>query len=64
MWNRWRDVLPGIRFFARRDESREPMWGKHVELLAQGGLYARLHEIQFRVEERLTTPVESTGTGA
>jgi subfamily B ATP-binding cassette protein MsbA len=32
--------------------------GKHQELLAKGGLYARLHEIQFRVRERPTT----TGT--
>jgi subfamily B ATP-binding cassette protein MsbA len=26
--------------------------GKHDELLAKGGLYAKLHDIQFRVQER------------
>jgi subfamily B ATP-binding cassette protein MsbA len=35
--------------------------GKHGELLAKGGLYARLHAIQFRVHER--TPAAGT-TGA
>ena len=28
--------------------------GKHDELLAKGGLYAKLHDIQFRVQERAT----------
>jgi len=30
--------------------------GKHDELLAKGGLYARLHAIQFRVQERTPEP--------
>jgi subfamily B ATP-binding cassette protein MsbA len=29
--------------------------GKHEELLEKGGLYARLHEMQFRVQERAGT---------
>jgi ABC-type multidrug transport system fused ATPase/permease subunit len=32
--------------------------GKHDELLAKGGLYAKLHDIQFRVQER--TPESQT----
>src|SRR5215472_3546476 len=30
--------------------------GKHDDLLAKGGLYARLHEIQFRVQSRAAVP--------
>ncbi len=37
--------------------------GKHDELLAKGGLYAKLHEIQFRVQSR-TTAVEATRAGS
>ena len=29
--------------------------GKHHELMAKGGLYAKLHDIQFREQERATT---------
>ena len=28
--------------------------GKHDELLAKGGLYAKLHDIQFRERDRAT----------
>jgi subfamily B ATP-binding cassette protein MsbA len=34
--------------------------GKHDELLAKGGLYARLHAIQFRLHER--TPESQTAS--
>jgi ABC-type multidrug transport system fused ATPase/permease subunit len=33
--------------------------GKHDELLAKGGVYAKLHAIQFRTHER--TPESQTG---
>jgi subfamily B ATP-binding cassette protein MsbA len=34
--------------------------GKHAELLAKGGLYAKFHEIQFRVPQPLALAVKST----
>jgi subfamily B ATP-binding cassette protein MsbA len=35
--------------------------GKHEELLAKGGLYAKLHDIQFRVQERATEAETASG---
>jgi subfamily B ATP-binding cassette protein MsbA len=37
--------------------------GKHDELLAKGGLYAKLHDIQFRVQERATA-AETASAGS
>ena len=38
--------------------------GRHDELLAKGGLYAKLHEIQFRVQEPRTIAAEAISEGA
>ena len=38
--------------------------GTHAELLARGGLYARLHELQFADDESLAARVASNGAPA
>jgi subfamily B ATP-binding cassette protein MsbA len=35
--------------------------GKHDELLAKGGLYGKLHDIQFRVQERAVAAATTSG---
>jgi len=42
------------RIFVIEDGRHRQETGKHEELLAKGGVYARLHDIQFRVRERAT----------
>ena len=38
--------------------------GRHADLLARGGLYARLHELQFADDESLAARVASNGAPA